>query len=47
MDHLAHIGARVFEVLFLLGMVGSVGVVTVSVIEDIRGAFADDEEEHA
>ncbi len=44
MDQLAHFGAHVFEVLFFCGIVGSVGVVVVSVIEDIRDAFADDEE---
>jgi hypothetical protein len=44
MDQLAHLGAHVFEVLFFCGIVGSVCVVLVPVIEDIRDAIAGDEE---
>ena len=44
MDQVAQVGAHIFEVLFFCGLVGSVAVVLVSVIEDIRDAFKDDEE---
>jgi hypothetical protein len=44
MEQLAQLGAHVFEVLFFCGIVGSVGVVLVSVVEDIRDAFAENEE---
>jgi hypothetical protein len=44
MEQLAQLGAHVFEVLFFCGIVGSVGVVLVSVVEDIHDAFAEKEE---
>ena len=45
MDQLAHLGAHVFEVLFFCGIMGSVAVVLVSVIEDIRDGLAKKKDE--
>ncbi len=42
-DVLIHVVAKVVVPLFFLGMVGSVGVIAISFVEDLRELFGDEE----
>jgi hypothetical protein len=47
MQQLAHFGVHLLETLFFFGVLGSLGVVSVSFVGDLRDLFGRDRNENA